>query len=112
MPVEVEIINDRIPALMARVEATARAAVMKVAGSIAREAQANAPVRTGALRDSIEASSVATGKEAEVQVGAPYGGYVEYGTRYMAAEPFLGPAIDAHRDELPAEISVAFEGSL
>ena len=110
MPIEVEIIENRIPALVARVEATARAAVMKVADSIAREARSNAPVDTGELRDSIGSSSLAVGKEAEITVDAYYGGYVEYGTRFMPAQPFLGPAIDTYAGMLPAEIMVAFEG--
>lgn len=112
MPVEVEIIEDKIPLLVARVEATCRAAVMKVAHAIVRSAQEYVPYDTGDLHDSIEANSVAAGKEAEVTVGMYYGGYVEYGTRFTPAQPFLGPAVDDHSEELLPEIMVAFEGQL
>lgn len=55
-------------------------------------------VRTGHLRSSIKAKKVGTGHW-KIEVGAPYGIYVEYGTRYMRAEPFFRPAIEkAKRD--------------
>lgn len=111
MPVEVKVIENRIPALVARVESVSRAAVKSTADNIAQTARRYAPVLTGELRDSIHSESIATGKEAEVQVDADYGGYVEFGTYKMVAQPFLGPAIDFHEEELAAEIFVAFEGS-
>lgn len=109
MPVEVEIIENKIPFLVARVDATSRAAVMKVARGIKASARRIVPVLTGDLRDSIEATSVGYGREAEVTVGMYYGGYVEHGTRFMAAQPFLGPAVEEHREELLPEIAIAFE---
>jgi HK97 gp10 family phage protein len=54
------------------------------------EAIDNCPVRTGALRKSIYYKvsdySYSVGAKAE------YGGYVEFGTRYMEAQPYLRPA--------------------
>lgn len=110
--VQVDIVEDKIPLLIARVEATARAAVKRTADNIARSAQMQAPVLTGYLRDSIVSSSLSIGYEAEVHVGAYYGYYVEYGTRFMAAQPFLGPAIDEHDHEMPEEIMVSLEAPL
>ena len=110
--VEVTIVENKIPALVARVEAVSRAGVKRVADKIARTAQQNAPYVTGTLHDSITSTSVSIGREAEVYVGAPYGGYVEFGTRFMAAEPYLGPAVDEHTPDLPEEIMVAFEAPL
>lgn len=110
--VETEIIEDWIPELIVRVNSTARAAVMATADAIRDSAKANAPVVTGYLKDSIESNSLAIGYEAEVTVGAEYGIYVEFGTRFMAAEPFLGPAFEEHWKELPDAIMVSMEAPL
>lgn len=96
------------------------ASVRAAQGLIVQEAKNNAPVRTGALRDSIAASEPEeTGKTVVGQVGAsaPYSGYIEYGTGIrgsgsagagpypysaswpgMEARPFLRPALDTTRD--------------
>lgn len=109
MPVEFEVVEDRIPELRVSVEAAARAAVTKVARAIMLTAQEFVPYVTGALHDSIEVNTLSVGKEAEVVVGEYYAGYVEFGTRFMAPEPYLAPAIDAHAHELPEEVMVGFE---
>ena len=57
---------------------------------IARQAATAAPHRTGRLAGSIRTRSNADG--ASIDVGAPYGRFVEYGTRYMRARPYLTPA--------------------
>ena len=38
------------------------------------------------------------GLTAEVQPTTEYAGYVEYGTRFMEAEPFVKPAFDAQKE--------------
>lgn len=96
------------------------ASVRAAQGLIVQEAQNLAPVRTGALRDSIAASEPEeTGKTVVGAVGAsaPYAGYLEYGTGVrgaasagagpypysaswpgMEARPFLRPALDTTRE--------------
>jgi HK97 gp10 family phage protein len=91
------LVENRIPALIAAVEANARAAVKAHADKIASDARARAPVQTGYLRSSIHSESVSTGKEAQIIVGAEYGRFVEYGTYKMAAQPFLNPALEADK---------------
>lgn len=60
-------------------------------------AQANAPVLTGALRDSIEyeLSEDESGRPM-VTIGTSirYGGFVEFGTSVTPAQPYLRPALD------------------
>jgi HK97 gp10 family phage protein len=68
------------------------AAVVEVAEQGAQIAAANAPVETGALRASIASASTEDG--AQVTVDIDYWAYVEFGTTYMAAQPFLRPVID------------------
>jgi len=66
---------------------------------IAERARQLAPVRTGALRASIY---TVTRDFLSVALGAAvyYAGFVEYGTRKMAARPYLRPAIEEKRQEL------------
>ncbi len=91
------VVENRIPALIAAVEANARTTVKAHADKIASDARARAPVATGYLRSSIHAESVTAGKEAQIIVGADYGPFVEYGTYKMAAQPFLNPALEADK---------------
>jgi HK97 gp10 family phage protein len=55
---------------------------------LAEEMRRNAPIRTGALRNSIRT----TGEG--VVVGVAYGAYVEYGTSDTAPQPYAVPAMN------------------
>lgn len=57
------------------------------------QAQRMAPVATGELRGSI-AYRVSNG-ELILYADAPHAAYVELGTRKMAAQPYLRPALEA-----------------
>lgn len=50
------------------------------------------PVDTGWLKSTIRTE--ATANEAQLIASAPHAGYVEYGTRKMAAQPYLRPAAE------------------
>ncbi len=69
---------------------------------LAAQAAKNAPVRTGYLRSTVYAEV----KEwvAEVGARATYAYFVEMGTRYMAAQSFLYPAVQEYLPELEANI--------
>ncbi len=54
---------------------------------IVEDAKRYAPVDTGRLRNSIHREGDS------IVVSAPYAGYVEFGTRNMAPQPFLRPAL-------------------
>lgn len=99
-----ELVDNKIPWLVARVNASARAGVILVADAIAKDMKANAPRDTGEMADSIDSQSVLAGFESEVVIGVDYWMYPNYGTRYQAAQPFVEPAIDRHRDDLPEHI--------
>lgn len=63
------------------------------------------PVKTGNLQRSIMPPEISVdGREATIRALAKYSGYVEYGTRFMSAQPFLRPAKDdilpGFRDDL------------
>ena len=78
----------------AKVEKTAPRVVAKVALDIEATAKVNAPVDTGNLESSI--TSDVDGLSAEIGPTAEYGGYVEYGTSKMHAQPYMGPATERH----------------
>lgn len=86
-------------------------ALREAAESIVNDAQANAPVDTGFLRDSIEISG-----ESETSVtvtsGAEYSVFVEYGTSKMSAQPFFEPAIEQAKAELQQALRDAISGNL
>jgi hypothetical protein len=65
--------------------------VGKAAHDCEAAAKASAPIDTGFLRNSIQALKISSGVW-QVNVGAAYGVFLEFGTRFMAARPFLYPA--------------------
>ena len=70
--------------------------------------QSQAPVRTGVLQDSIEASpSMEDGPSVRVGPGNRgfYGRFLEHGTSKMSARPFMRPGFDGAR--VTAEAAIA-----
>jgi len=87
------VISNDFPKIIAGMEPRAAQYVAKAALDIEAGAKARAPVDTGTLRASIQATKISP-THWRVTVGAEYGIYVEMGTRHMAAQPFLTPAIN------------------
>lgn len=68
--------------------------VVKKNGSrLQQTAQREAPVDTGTLKRSIILEITDGGMTAESEATAHYAGYVEYGTRFMSAQPYMHPAV-------------------
>ena len=88
---------SRLSARLARIGPDCRSATeeaVRLAAESARDAAAGmAPVDTGRLRSSIEAS--ASGLSAEVSAGCEYAAAVELGSRKRPPRPFLLPAAQA-----------------
>ena len=83
-------------ALAGGVPGPIRRAMGDIALEIERRAKQNAPVDTGTLRASIASTVEELGGQAIAAiVGSPveYAGFVELGTVYMGAQPYLRPAI-------------------
>jgi len=89
------LVND-LPRIAAEIRPKAEVVVAKIARDMEAGAKRRAPVDTGLLRASITARRV---RELTwtLEVGAEYGAYVEYGTRHMAAQPYLHPAYEEQR---------------
>lgn len=66
--------------------------------NIQREAKHIAPIRTGNLRNSIQAEIEK--EKAYVKAYAPYAHYVEYGTSKMRARPYMRPAVEKEKARL------------
>ena len=60
--------------------------------------QRNAPVDTGNLKRSVTGSLSDGGMTFTAQPIAEYSGYVEYGTRFMNAKPYVRPAYNVQKE--------------
>ncbi|MGH3375986.1 MAG: HK97-gp10 family putative phage morphogenesis protein [Actinoallomurus sp.] len=72
----------------------AKVVVEKSGHDVVAGAQAICPVDTGNLRSSIGVDFDGDGLGWDAGPTASYGLYVEYGTRYMAPQAYMGPAFD------------------
>lgn len=102
------LLND-FEGLTSELQSAINLAITANAEAILEDAQALCPVRTGALRDSIAIEYENDGDILTANIGTDmyYGPYVEFGTRYMEAEPFLFPAFEQNAPELGADIADA-----
>lgn len=91
--VSVHINHAALDGVIARLPAGQEAISDLGADAVVEGAKARAAVDTGYMRDHIEKR--AFGSERVVISEAPYSGFVEYGTRNMAAQPFMRPALEA-----------------
>jgi HK97 gp10 family phage protein len=67
--------------------------------NVQRRAKERCPVDTGRLRNSIAIEPADEGLSGTVGTNVEYAPYVEFGTRYMPAQPFLLPAIEEEQPE-------------
>ena len=69
------------------------------------KAQRNAPVDTGTLKRSISLVLRDGVLTAESEATAEYAPYVEWGTRFMNAQPFMRPAYYAQKEQFKSDLS-------
>ena len=91
---ELRALSRDLKAGAGQVRPRAEQVVKKSAFDIEATGKINAPVDTGNLESSI--STDIDGLTAQIGPTAEYGGYVEYGTSKMDAQPYMGPAVDRH----------------
>jgi HK97 gp10 family phage protein len=104
MKVHVRVTKNDIPAIAARLPDAVARIVNQNLLEAADRAITLVPVRTGRLRDSI--NSRMTGRTTgSISADTPYAAYVEYGTRFMAARPFLRPAMEQQRPRYLADLA-------
>lgn len=95
MPTRVTIQFNELPAMSARLESAASQVVAKSAFDIENRAKQVVPVDTGALKNSITTET--NGLQATVSAGQEYAVYVEMGTRFQSAQPYMTPAAEVVR---------------
>lgn len=89
--------------------------VRKNGSELQKKAQKNAPVGTpqstgipgyvgGTLKRSIGLDITDGGMTAEVESLAEYAAYVEHGTRYMNAQPYLKPAFNEQKEKFKQDM--------
>ena len=72
--------------------------------ALQESAQRKVPVDTGNLKRSIELEIRDSGLTAEVEPTAEYAAYVEYGTRYMNAQPYMRPSYTAQKEKFKSDL--------
>lgn len=97
-------LTSRLPQLERQLLVKAEHGVQKAAHDVEAHAKGRAAVDTGNMRASIAASQTGA-LSAEVNAGAYYSVFVEFGTYKMGAQPFMVPAAEAVRPMFIAAMS-------
>lgn len=80
--------------------------VVKMNGAeLQNKAMRTAPVDTGTLKRSIGLEITEAGMTAEVEATAEYAPYVEYGTRFMKAQPYIRPSLEEQKKSFENDMS-------
>lgn len=87
-----EIIKDMNKATQRAFGEAVQNAVRLSGSECQEEAKRVVPVDTGFLKQSIGLTMTDNAMTAEVEPTAEYASYVEYGTRYMSAQPYMRPS--------------------
>ena len=97
MKVRFKGVNELKTALKEKADLKVVKRVVKQNGAeLQAKAQRNSPVDTGTLKRSIQLTITDGGLTAEVEATVEYAPYVEWGTRYMDARPYVKPASVGH----------------
>ena len=78
--------------------------VKKNAAELQKKEKKTVPVATHFLQHSILLSVGDNGMTASVEPTAEYAGYVEYGTRYMSAQPYVRPNFAEQKEIFMADM--------
>lgn len=99
--------GNNIPSIVKRVRSNSAQNSYNFARGTEASAKRRVHVITGHLRDSIKRVKTGYGKH-EVVVGAYYGVYEEYGTRYRPPHPYFRPAIEENKARFMADMKSVF----
>ena len=84
---------------------TAVKTVVKKNGSrLQAKAMKEVPVDTGTLKRSIALEIENSGMTAVTEATAHYAAYQEYGTRFMAAQPYMRPAFNEVKEQFKKDL--------
>lgn len=86
------VVFNNFPKVKANMVSVAEQATAKAAQDMVAQMMTRVPVDTGFLKNSVQAQKVGAAHW-RVTVGADYGVYVEFGTRFNQAQPFFYPSV-------------------
>ncbi len=105
MSVRLKGVNELKIALKKKADLGAVKRVVKQNGAeLQAKAQRNARVVTGNLKRSIRLEISDEGLTAESEATAEYAPYVEWGTRYMEARPYMKPAFNEQKEQFKRDM--------
>lgn len=87
-----------------------RTALMWGASEVQRSAMRLVPVRTGDLKRSIHIEEHDAGLTFIVEAATEYAAYVEWGTRFMEAQPYMRPGAEKIAEPLTELVKEALDG--
>lgn len=93
----IRVVSNKFPELIRKSPEKAKELVKKAAYEFEARAKVEVPVDTGNLRNSIRTTFENDGMTGIVSTNVEYAIYVEYGTRFMAAQPYFTPAAEQVR---------------
>jgi len=98
-------ISELRAALKKNTDLSAVKRVVQQNGSeLQQKAQRNAPVDTGTLKRSIGLAINDGGMTAKVAPTSSYAPYVEWGTRFMDAQPYVKPAFNDQKGQFKRDL--------
>lgn len=105
-------LQSRLPAIAAELRPRVSRAVKEGADDIVQQAKERVPRRTGALRDAIQSRPAGAAQRRVVAGDGEvfYGRFIEFGTRFIEAEPFLVPAAEAEEDRIAERVTLVLRG--
>jgi HK97 gp10 family phage protein len=106
MRITIDVRKNRLPEIAKRAAQVAADVIRETVADIETGAKARAAVDTGFMRDHIN-GRVINQNAGEVVSEAPYSDFVERGTRFAPAQPFMTPAAEAARPRFEAAVAKA-----
>lgn len=103
--VQIVVKQNDLPACPAKMTKAIGAAFQALGPELLTTMQAATPVDTGELRGSENVSVGA--KELRLTAGTDHAGFVEFGTRKMAAQPYMRPTVEGAAGQVGAAIADA-----
>jgi HK97 gp10 family phage protein len=105
-------LEKKLRALPLGVTAAAGRAVKGETEETGGDVRRGAPVKTGHLRDSVQAEYDEATLSGTVAVTADYAKYVEHGTDDTSAQPFIQPAAQVTRRRFPRRVKREVKATL
>jgi HK97 gp10 family phage protein len=110
MKVQIQVKCNHLPACTAWMSAAVDTAFKTLGPQLLTQMQGRTPVDTGALKNSETQTS--GGKQLTLTAGTDHCGFVEFGTRYMSAQPYMGPTMQGAAGQVGPAISGACSATI